>query len=135
MAFARQIAITNVLNPSFDIRTFRVSEIAFGNVTIKVPANRSFYQTRVAAPYPNPTNIVVDVTAGVDVEHNTVFWTLNAIDLNTGQLVESAIEGVLPPDTTNNIGDGHVIYTIQPAAGVPTGTVITNEASIVFDIQ
>ena len=135
LAFARQIAITNALNPSFDVRTFRVSEIVFGNVTISVPANRSFYQTRVAAPYPNPTNIVVDVTAGVDVEHSIVFWTLNAIDLNTGQLVESAFEGVLPPDTTNNIGDGHVVYTIQPATGVPTGTVITNDAAVVFDIN
>jgi hypothetical protein len=77
----------------------------------------------------------VDVTAGVDVQHSTVFWTLNAIDLNTGQLVENAFEGVLPPDTANNIGDGHVIYTIQPAAGVPTGTVITNEAAIVFDMN
>ena len=133
LAFARQIVITNVLNPSFDIRTFRVSEIAFGNVTIKVPANRSFYQTRVAAPSPNPTNVVVDVTAGVDVQHSTVFWTLNAIDLNTGQLVENALGGILPPDTTNHIGEGHVSYVIQPAAGVPTGTVITNDASVVFD--
>lgn len=135
LAFARQIAITNVLNPSFDVRTFRVSEIVLGNVTIPVPANRSFYQTRVAAPYPNPTNIVVDVTAGVDVEHSTAFWTLNAINLNTGQLVENALEGVLPPDTTNHIGEGHVVYTIQPASGVPTGMVITNDASIVFDIN
>jgi hypothetical protein len=135
LAFARQIAITNMLDPSFDIRTFRVSEIAFGNVTISVPANRSFYQRRVAAPYPNPTNIVVDVTAGVDVERNTAFWTLNAIDLNTGQLVENAFAGVLPPDTTNNIGAGHVVYTIQPASGVPTGTVLSNDAAIVFDIN
>jgi hypothetical protein len=133
LAFARQIVITNVLNPNFDIRTFRVSEIAFGDVTIKVPANRSFYQTRVAAPSQNPTNVVVDVTVGVDVQHNTVFWTLNAIDLNTGQLVASAFEGVLPPDSPDPIGQGHVTFTIQPAAGVPTGTVITNEASIVFD--
>jgi hypothetical protein len=135
LAFARHIVITNVLNPSFDIRTFRVSEIAFGDVTIKVPANRSFYQTRVAAPSQNPTNVVVDVTAGVDVQHNTVFWTLNAIDLNTGQLVANAFEGVLPPDSPDPIGQGHVTFTIQPAAGVPTGTVITNEASIVFDIN
>ena len=133
LAFARQIVITNVLNPSFDIHTFRVSEIAFGDVTIKVPANRSFFQTRVAAPSQNPTNVVVDVTAGVDVQHNTLFWTLNAIDLNTGQLVQNAFEGVLPPDSPDPIGQGHVTYTIQPAAGVPTGTVITNEASIVFD--
>jgi hypothetical protein len=133
LAFARQIAITNVLPPSFDIRTFRVSEIAFGNVTIDVPTNQSFYQIRVAAPYPNPSNIVVDVTAGVDVQHNRIFWTLNAIDLNSGQLVQNANEGVLPPDSPDPIGVGHVTYTIQPLSDMPTGTVITNEASIVFD--
>ena len=133
LAFARQIIITNVLDPSLDVRTFRVSEIAFGNVTITVPANRSFYQTRIAAPYPNPTNIVVDVTAGIDAQHGVISLTLNAIDLNTGQLVEDASLGVLPPNTTNHIGEGHITYTIKPKSSVPTGTVVTNQAAIVFD--
>ena len=135
LAFARQVVITNALDPSFDVRTFRVSEIAFGNVTITVPANRSFYQTRIAAPYPNPTNIVVDVTAGIDAQHGVVSLTLNAIDLNTGQLVESADYGVLPPNTTNHVGEGHISYSIKPKSSVPTGTVITNQVAIVFDIN
>lgn len=133
LAFPRQIVITNALDPSFDVRTFRVSEITFGNVTISVPANRSYYQTRIAAPYPNPTNIVVDVTAGVDVQHRTISLTLNAIDLNTGQLVENADLGVLPPNTTNHIGEGHITYAIKPRSSVLTGTVVTNQAAIVFD--
>jgi hypothetical protein len=133
LAFARQIIITNALDPNFDVRTFRVSEIVFENVTITVPANRSFYQTRIAAPYPNPTNIVVDVSAGIDAQHGVVTLTLNAIDLTTGQLVERTDQGVLPPNTTNHIGEGHVIYTIKPKVGVATGTVVTNQAAIVFD--
>jgi hypothetical protein len=132
-AYARQIRITDSLDPSLDIHTFRLSEIAFGNLTITVPANRSFYQTRIAAPYPNPTNIVVDVTAGIDVQNGIVSLTLNAIDLTTGQLVESADHGVLPPNTTNHIGEGHITYTIKPKSSVPTGTVVTNQAAIVFD--
>jgi hypothetical protein len=58
---------------------------------------------------------------------------MNAIDLNTGQLVTETQEGVLPPNTTNNVGAGYVTFSIRPAAGLPTGTVITNQASIVFD--
>ena len=135
LAFARQIMITSLLDPNFDVRSFRVSEIAFGNVTITVPANRSFYQTRIAAPYPNPTNIVVDVTAGIDAQHGVISLMLNAIDMNTGQLVENADLGVLPPNTTNHIGEGHITYTIKPKSSVQTGTVVTNQAAIVFDIN
>ena len=134
-AYARQVLVTNKLEAGFDLRTFRLREIAFGNVTISVPTNRCFYQTRVALPPPHATNVVADVTAGVDLENGLVFWTLNAIDLNTGQLVESAQEGILPPDDATHAGEGHVIYTILPASGVATGTVITNQATIVFDIN
>jgi hypothetical protein len=134
-ASARQVLVTNKVEAGFDLRTFRLREIAFGNVTITVPTNRCFYQTRVALPPPHATNIVADVTAGVDLENGLVFWTLNAIDLNTGQLVESAQEGILPPDDATHAGEGHVIYTILPASGVATGTVINNQATIVFDIN
>jgi hypothetical protein len=134
-AYARQVLVTNKLEAGLDLRTFRLREIAFGNVTITVPTNRCFYQTRVALPPPHATNIVADVTAGVDLQNGLVFWTLNAIDLNTGQLVESAQEGILPPDDATHAGEGHLIYTILPASGVATGTVITNQATIVFDIN
>jgi hypothetical protein len=134
-AYVRQVGITDTLDPSLDILTFRLSEIAFGGVTITVPPNTAVYQTRVALPSPNPTNVVVDVSAVVDPQSRTVSWTMNAIDLNTGQLVANAQEGLLPPDNTNHTGEGHVTYSIIPKAGVATGTVVTNQAVIVFDIN
>jgi hypothetical protein len=135
LAYAAQITITNKLDPSLDIRTFRISSVVIGNVTISVPTNHSFLQIRVPAPAPNPTNIVVDVTVGVDVVNDDIFCTMNAIDLDTGELVTSTQEGVLPPNTTNNVGQGYVVYSIQPRSGMTTGTVVTNQASIVFDIN
>jgi hypothetical protein len=134
-AYARQVLVTNKLEAGFDLRTFRLQEIAFGNVTITVPTNRCFYQTRVALPPPHAANVVADVTAGVDVVNGLVYWTINAIDLNTGQLVESAQDGILPPNDASNSGQGHVTYTIMPASGVTTGMIITNQATIVFDIN
>jgi hypothetical protein len=134
-AFARQVSITDPLDSSLDIRTFRVGNIVVGNTTITVPPNSTYYQTRISLPAPNPSNIVADITAGVDAQSRSLFWTMNAIDLNTGQLVTDTQEGVLPPNTTNNVGAGYVTYSIKPAAGVPTGTMVTNQASIVFDIN
>jgi hypothetical protein len=132
-AYARQVGITDTLDPGLDILTFRLTEIAFGGVTIAIPTNQAFYQTRVALPPPNPTNVVVDVSAGVNLESNSVFWTMNAIDLNTGLLVVNAQEGLLPPDNTNHVGEGHVTFTIKPRAGATTGTVVSNTATVVFD--
>ena len=132
-ATARQVLVTDPIDPSLDLRTFRLREIAFGGVTIQVPTNRSFFQTRVPLPPPHASNLVADVSAGVDLQTGQVFWTLNAIDLQTGELVASADEGLLPPNDPSHAGEGHVIYTIRPKAGVPTGTLVTNQAVIVFD--
>jgi hypothetical protein len=129
------VFVTNKLDSSFDLRTFRLREIAFGGVTVTVPANRCFYQTRIPLPPPHATNLVADIVAGVDVQNGQVFWSVSALDLNTGALVESALEGLLPPNNTNHDGEGHVVYTIEPRRDLPTGTVITNQATIVFDIN
>ena len=134
-AFARQVTINDVLDPSLDIRTFRVGNIVLGNTNITVPANMAYFQTRITLPPPNPPNVVADITAGVNVQNRSLFWTMNAIDLNTGQLVTDAQEGVLPPNTTNNVGAAYVTYSIKPLVGVATGTIVTNQASIVFDIN
>jgi len=133
MAYARQVIITNQLDPNLDIFTFRVTEIAVANTVVTVPTNRSFFTTRIPAPAPNPTNVVIDISVGVNVFSHAIFCTMNAIDLTTGELVASINEGVLAPNTTPPIGEGHITYTIKPAAGLATGTVITNQASIVFD--
>ena len=132
-AYARQVCITNVFDPGLDLRSFRLGEIAFGNVTVTMPPNRAYYQTRLALAAPGSSNIVVDVTAGIDLQNRLAFWTLNAIDLTTGLLVTDRQQGILPPDDLSGAGEGHVIYTILPSASVPTGTIVTNQAFIVFD--
>ena len=131
-AYARQIQITDLLETNLDIRMFRLGQISFGTNSISVPANLSFYQTQVPMP-DQGTNIIVEVSAGVDLVAGSVFWTLTAIDLNTGEAPLSVNEGVLAPDTATHLGEGSVTYTIQPFIGQATGVLITNQAIIVFD--
>ena len=80
---------------------------------------------------PNP----VAVTASFDPGTGLLTWTMSSIDPVTGQLVEDPLAGFLPPNTTNGIGEGYVTYTVRPKNSLANGTVITNQANIVFDVN
>ena len=44
------------------------------------------------------------------------------------------VDGVLDPESESALdSDGFVQYTIQPLAGLTTGTTMTQQASVVFD--
>src|SRR5207245_826855 len=45
------------------------------------------------------------------------------------------LTGFLPPEDGTGRGMGHISYTIQPKAGLPTGTQIRNVALITFDVN
>ncbi len=129
---AHTIRVTDQLDPNLDMRTFRLGEIVFGDHTITVPANRSYYQTRIDLGTEH-SGIMADISAGLDVANNRVFWTLNAIDPKTGESPENPLLGLLPPNDENHIGEGHVTYTIKPKNALATGTGVSNKATIIFD--
>ena len=131
-ASARQIVITNALDPSLDPRTFRLREISFGSIKVTVPVNKSYYQTLIDLG-PAYNGLQAAISAGVDVVHHQVIWTLVAIDPVTGQEVDAANLGLLPPNNATHDGEGYVSYTISPVAGVANGVIVSNAAGIVFD--
>lgn len=131
-ATARQVQVINPLDPNLDPRSVRLTGIGFGDYRLVVPDNRSFYQARVQLGT-NFNNLLADVSGGVDIQTGQVRWTLTAIDPATGEPPENPALGLLPPTDTNHVGEGYVAYTVKPQAGTPTGTVITNKASIIFD--
>jgi hypothetical protein len=129
---AQRIQITDQLDPNDDWRTFRLKQIGFGSYRIEVPENRSFFQQRIqlGADF---NNLLADVSAGVDIATGKVTWTLTALDPATGEQPNSATLGLLPPNNAANDGQGFVTYTVQPKASAPTGTLISNTATITFD--
>ena len=40
-----------------------------------------------------------------------------------------------PPTTIVGIGEGYVAYIVEPRSGLTTGTTISQQASVVFDIN
>ena len=58
---------------------------------------------------------------------------MQSIDPTTGEAPADPLAGFLPPDNSSLQGEGFVIFTVKPKSGLANGTVINNQATIVFD--
>lgn len=139
---AQVVEIHLPVHTNLNIFTVQISGFGFGYFNFDVPEGTTFYQTRLDVR--DSLGVFVDVTAGIDVVKNEVFWIFESIDPNTGLPPDDALLGFLPVnDTTVNIyndsitqqGEGYVTFTIVPKLQVQTGDSITAKASIIFDIN
>ncbi len=73
------------------------------------------------------------VSAGLDPQSNVVTWLFQAIDPNTGEVITDPTKGLLPPTDANGSGAGLVSYSIQPKAGLASGTQIASSARVIFN--
>ena len=130
-AWAREVTIEQFLDEDLDWRTFRLGDFGFGPYHFDVPDNRAYYQERLNLL--DEYGCYVDVVAGIDVATGRAFWTLSAVDPETGRLPEGVSEGFLPQNDDENIGEGYVTYRIGTPDDATTGTRVDAEASIIFD--
>ena len=98
---------------------------------MNVPAGRTSYTTTIDATA--TLGLFVDVTAGINLSTGKVTWTFTSIDPTTLDLTSNPLAGFLPPDETPPQGEGSVSYTIKPKANLASGTVVSAQATVVFD--
>ncbi len=133
-ANASAVHITQQLDSDLNPNSFRLGSFGFANMTFEVPANRAYYTTRLDVR--DSLGIYVDVTAGINVNTNEIFWNFTSIDPVTGQPPTSPFVGMLAiNDSITHRGEGFVNYTIRPRTTSQTGDVIDAQASIVFDVN
>ncbi len=130
---AAEVFVEDFIDSSLDLTTFRLGDIQIGTNTVDVPVNQASFQGRVDLRAIR--GVYVDIEAGLDSITRRAFWRFTSIDPETGVLPESALVGFLPPNEATGAGEGMVQYSIRPLPSVPSGTVITNQASIVFDVN
>jgi hypothetical protein len=129
---AQQVVVTTVLDPDLDRSTLELVQIRCNDVVIDVPAGLQEYATEVSVGSdPNP----VRVSVRFDAASGRITWDLQSVDPLTGLLVEDPLAGFLPPNTAAPAGEGTVSFTVRPQPGLATGTRITGQASIVFDVN
>ncbi len=126
-----QIRITTQLDPSLDPRTFRLGDIQVGNIDVHIPSSMGLFQGDF--DFSRTKGFILRVSAGVDLQTGIATWLLEAIDPLTGLVITDPSKGLLPPNDAEGDGAGFVTYTVQPMAGVATGTAITATSTVLFN--
>jgi len=131
-ANAAYAEITDTLDKTkFDISTFQTGNFGWGDSVVLVDANRSdFALLKDLRPGMN-NQLRVDVN--LDTAKGIVKWKFSTLDLASLQLTTNPAEGFLPPNIDGKKGQAFVNFSIKPKAGVTSGTIINNKATIVFD--
>jgi len=129
---AQRVEIRHVLDSDLNLFSLRLGDFGFGNMTFTVPPNATFYNKRLDVQ--DSLGILVDVSAGIDVSANQVFWIFQAVDPLTGLAPSDPQLGLLPVnDTITRRGEGFVNFSVRPKNSSMTGDTIHAEAAIIFD--
>ncbi|KKL62677.1 hypothetical protein LCGC14_2182810, partial [marine sediment metagenome] len=127
---AQVVTVTDQLPAELDWSTFELKEVSFGDHTVELAGSATHAWAQV---YAEQLNLVVDIEAELDTDTGLVTWTFRSLDpITLGETLDP-LAGFLPPNNTKPEGEGHVVFTISPAAGLADGTAIANGATIVFD--
>lgn len=131
-AAAQTVVITDVIDSTkFDLSTFTLGPITFGDKVVDVPSGEQQFVTAVDLRPAN--NLIVRIDAGIDLVTSIATWRFESIDPITGLPTTDPTAGFLPPNKTSPEGQGSVLFTVQAKSGLASGTTISNKASIVFD--
>ena len=132
---AQTVVVTQTLDPDLDLSTFEFLSFGIGPSVVNLPAGRSSFLLRFDLR--PDRNLLLDVGGDLNFETGVITWTFTSLDPATLELPEDAEGdiGFLPPNQNPPAGEGFVTYIVRPKPGLPTGTRIDAQASIVFDVN
>ncbi|MBN8491307.1 MAG: tandem-95 repeat protein, partial [Burkholderiales bacterium] len=126
-----EVRIVQQLDPAFSLYSFRLGDMRLGGVNINIPEGRATYQGDIDLR--NSRGYVLRISAGVDPNTSIASWVLQAIDPETGEVLQDATRGLLTAEDGDGSGRGFVSYTINPRFGVATGQQVKASARVAFD--
>ncbi|MBI3231049.1 MAG: fibronectin type III domain-containing protein, partial [Burkholderiales bacterium] len=126
-----QVRIVTQLDSDVDPRTLRLNDIKLGDITIHIPADKAVFQGDF--DFTKNKGFILRVSGGVDAQTHTATWLLQAINPDTGEVLNDPIRGLLIPDEKGGNKTGFVSYTVQGSATAALGAKIDTSARILFD--
>jgi RHS repeat-associated protein len=130
---AQRVGISDPLDPNLDWTTLQLSAVGVGSTYITIPAGLQHYATTV-----NTTENGQAVEVKISLNFNPATGVLSSafqwIDPTTGLPPASPLIGLEPEDGSGR-GIGFVSFTINPKAGLVTGTQIRNIAGVSFNFS
>ena len=92
-----EVRIVSQLDPNLDPRTFRLGDLKIGDIHgSQSPAASA--RSRGISISPRARAYILRVSAGIDINSDTMTWLLQAIDPLTGEVIQDPDKGLLPPD-------------------------------------
>lgn len=130
-AAAARVKVTCPLHPHADPTTVRLGQYGFGDYIFEVPPMSTYYNKRLDLA--DSLGVWLDVSAGIDVDLNEMYWIFQSIDPETGVAPTDAI-GFLPVnDTLTGCGEGFVTFSVMSIDDIKTSDTISEQANIIFD--
>ncbi|ULU23434.1 tandem-95 repeat protein [Dyella terrae] len=127
-----QIRIVTQLDPSLDPRSLRLGDLKIGDINIHVPADRANFQADF--DFTASKGYILRVSAGIDVASDIATWLIQAIDPNTGEVMQNVTNALLAPVSGQSAAQGgFVSFTVAALGSATTGAKITTQARIFFD--
>jgi hypothetical protein len=126
-----EVRIVSQLDSSFDARTFRLGDLQLGNIQVHIPNSVGSFQGDF--DFVKSKGFILRVSAGIDINSNTITWLCQAIDPLTGEVITDPTKGLLPPDNAQGAGRGFVSYTVAPKDNLATGTLVSAQARVLFN--
>ncbi len=126
-----EIRIVTTLDPDLDAHSFRLGDIKIGDIEVHLPDNRALFQGDFDLT--NAKGFILRVSAGIDTEQGTATWLLQAIDPETGEVIQDTSKGLLAPNDAQGNGRGSVSYSVRSETGLETGAKITATARVLFN--
>ena len=133
IADAQEVKVTNPLSEWLDWNTFEMREVAFNN---QCDVNLDRLANGTSEVQMNGTNKYVRTTVECDAGNGVVTWYMRVYDPHgdsEGYPLDGS--GFLPSNDDTHRGEGHITYRIKVRDDAPANVVITNSASIVFDLN
>jgi RHS repeat-associated protein len=128
---AQTLHVTSQLDADFDPATFRLGEIDLGDLRIRVPDDRTWYETRIDAR--SSLGVFINVSAGVDLATGLITWDLAAIDPATSDVSNNPSLGLLLPDGSAASRYARLYYSVGPRSNVADGASLDGSAAIAFN--
>lgn len=131
---AQTVKVIDTLDADvFDFNTFQLGFVSFGDTLINLPPNQQHYQVYIDLRPDN--NIVVKLNADFNDTTGIAQWLFQSLNPSTYLPVTDPLAGFLPPNITSPEGQGSVFYSVSLLDSLENGTIISNEATIIFDLN
>ncbi len=126
-----EVRVLSQIDPSLDPLSFRLGDVKLGDITVHIPSDRALFQGDF--DFRNAKGYILRVSAGIDPKSSTASWVFQAIDPETGEVMQDATRGLLPPNNAAGAGVGELGYSIRAKTELASGTSISAQARVLFN--